>query len=134
MKVMTYWTLGLVLGAGGPLTASALAQQVTAQRPPDVPALRRPAALAVQDVPVATALLRLSESSGVIIVFSPSLVGEVAGRVTCTCASITVAEALDRILRSTDFVYSELRGQIVVTLRALPSLEPPVNAAAMSYT
>src|SRR5438034_734633 len=120
MKVATCWTLGLMLYAGGPLTGSALAQQVTAQRPSDVPALQRPAALVVDDVPVAAALQRLSESSGVIIVFSPSLVGEVARRITCHCTSITVAEALDRVLRSTNFVYTELRGQIVVTLSALP--------------
>jgi TonB-dependent starch-binding outer membrane protein SusC len=83
--------------------------------------LGQPARLRVDDVSLATGLLRLHHSSGVPLAFSPSLI-PVSPRVSCRCEQLSVGEALDRMLSGTSLVYTELAGQIVIeqSLRPFP--------------
>src|SRR5262245_19597140 len=75
--------------------------------------LSRPARLDVRSVPIATALLDLQARAGVPMIFSPS--GLDNGRqVSCKCQSLTVREALARLLRGTSFVYSQQNGSILI--------------------
>ena len=103
----------------------ALAQGTMAQAPMEMEvsrALDRPARLDLEALPLRDALTRLSETAGVAIAFSPSAVQEVATAIACSCAALTVGEALERLLVGTSFKYSELNGQVVVS-RA-PEREP----------
>jgi TonB-linked SusC/RagA family outer membrane protein len=78
------------------------------------PALQRASGLVVRDVSLGKALGELTATSGVAIAYSPSLVSSVRQAVSCNCANITVGDALELILRSTGFVFTELRGQVLI--------------------
>jgi TonB-dependent starch-binding outer membrane protein SusC len=78
------------------------------------PLLETPAGLIVQDVTLDAALIRLTETSGVIVVFSPSLLRADFRMVTCDCARMSVGEALDHLLAGTRFAYAEMDGQIAL--------------------
>jgi len=85
------------------------------------------ARLEVRDLTVAAALVRLHESSGVPISFSPTMF-PAAHRVSCRCQAVTVAQALDSVLKGLPFTHWVQGGQIVVV--PLPRLrsdrqEPP---------
>ncbi|MEX0744323.1 MAG: SusC/RagA family TonB-linked outer membrane protein [Phycisphaeraceae bacterium] len=75
--------------------------------------LTSPARLQVQQVSLATALAALQERSGVHLAFSPTLLpGSV--RVSCACQTITVEQALLRLLAPTDFRFTDLGSQILI--------------------
>src|SRR5205814_2212507 len=88
--------------------------------PPPASVLARRTDLRVHDVDLPTALTRLAERSGVPAAFSPSLAWAVGGHVSCDCVDLSVREALDQLLSSTEFGYSEQKGQVVVFLRPSP--------------
>jgi len=86
--------------------------------------LEQPAHLSITDANLATALSLLHMSAGVPIVFSETFIPERA-RVSCECESMTVGEALDRLLAETNLQYAELRSQVLIEPReTLESLEP----------
>lgn len=103
--------------------------------------LDRPARLAVRDLPLALALHRLAEASGVVIAFSPSLVSAGGARVDCDCTDASVGVALERILESTPFhfremlnevlVYEDLRGRHNGDLHLEGRLRPEVRQTSM---
>ncbi|HUG41260.1 MAG TPA: TonB-dependent receptor plug domain-containing protein [Longimicrobiales bacterium] len=90
------------------------------------PLLERPAELSVRDVTLDAALVRLTETSGVIVVFSPSLLRADYRTVTCDCERATVGEALDRLLAGTRFAHTEIGGQIALIPRPM-SLRPALS-------
>jgi outer membrane receptor protein involved in Fe transport len=75
--------------------------------------LERPARLAVEGVALPHGLQELQSRSGVSLAFSPSML-PVEPRVSCACASLTVGEALDRLLAHTPFRYTEVGNHIVI--------------------
>lgn len=75
--------------------------------------LLRPARLFAENLPLSTALLQLRQRSGVDLAYSSRLI-PAALRVSCNCATVTVGEALDRLLAGTRLDYSELNGQIII--------------------
>ncbi len=75
--------------------------------------LTRPARLDVRDVTLETGLNQLSQRSAVPIAFSPDLARAVFP-VSCSCADVTVGEALDSLLGTTSLEYREMRNRIVV--------------------
>ena len=91
-------------------------------------ALDRPALLSIRNVPLAEALNRLSESSGVPVAFSPSDIAEEKIRVSCDCSTLLVRQALDRLLASVPFVYSEARSQVIVFPRPVEPMRTPVGS------
>lgn len=79
----------ILLVLAGPATTSAQS------------ALDRRAGLSVRAVPLTDALRQLQRSAGIALAYSPDLLPE--GRiVSCDCSSLTVGEALERLLRDTD--------------------------------
>jgi len=95
--------------------------------------LDRPARLQLVDKGIRDALAALRESSGVRLVYSPSILPG-AARVTCTCLEANVREALDRILAGTGFHWHEVGRYVLIERRdeakAAPSIEarPPRSA------
>lgn len=89
--------------------------------------LERPARLTLRDASLATALTRLSESSGVLISFSPSLLTDHDRKVGCWCEENTVSEALDRLLAGTEFHYSVVSGQVILTPDPGPDIEADIE-------
>lgn len=79
----------------------------------DAEVLRSPAGLEVEGVSLLEALEALHESSGVPIVYSPSLI-PASREVTCRCAEISIGEALVRLLRGTGSEAVASDGQIIV--------------------
>ena len=112
------------------------AQIILASATPAVPGaqtlLDLPARLDVRDVSLTVALTRLSAQSGVPVGFSPSLLRSDGRTVQCTCAAVTVAEALNRLLNGLPVRYLERDNQIVVvpTAGALVPEVPPAAAPA----
>ena len=84
--------------------------------------LAQPARLEVRDVSLTDALTRLSRESGVTVGFSPSLLRADTRTVACACAALTVAEALDQLLRGVPVRYEERDGQVLL----IPVTAPPV--------
>jgi len=77
------------------------------------PPLQRPARLVVSGMPLNEALGELHRTSGVLLLFSPTLIGP-ESRVSCPCASSTVAQALNEILQGTSLDYQEMGDDIVI--------------------
>jgi len=77
--------------------------------------LERPALLEVRGVSITEALTNLSEQSGVVVAFSPTLLAADGRRVDCRCRDVSVAEALDVVLSGTTFRYAVRDGQVIVT-------------------
>src|SRR5439155_18183940 len=75
--------------------------------------LSRAARLAVEDMSLLDALTQLYETSGVPISFSPSRLPR-DRRVSCRCETVSVADALDRLLEGTVFRYREIGGLVLV--------------------
>ena len=96
--------------------------------------LEQPARLEVKEASVAQALTTLRRTSGVNIVFSPTLLPRDT-RVNCECTASTVEEALNTILRSTGFEHFEMPLQIVIRARPVSRPQPPlVPAGGLSIT
>jgi TonB-linked SusC/RagA family outer membrane protein len=83
--------------------------------------LERRAYLDVEHLELGAALQLIYHRAGVPLLFSPSLLPK-GHRITCKCATATVADALDRMLDGTGLRYVELSGQIVI------EAAPPVRA------
>jgi TonB-linked SusC/RagA family outer membrane protein len=75
--------------------------------------LKLPARLKVEHAPLAAALAQLTETSGALVSFSPSLLPAGAA-VDCDCAGMTVGDALTHLLRGTTLWFSELQGQVII--------------------
>lgn len=123
MNVRALDRITLLVVVSCSMSAPLLAQSPVAQAPADesrpaVPALERPAKLEVELLPLGTALTRLSKTSGVGIAFSPSIMEQEQGTVSCSCMAMSVRHALQELLNATAFSYSEFNGQVVV-FRAL---------------
>lgn len=101
------------------------------------------ARLEIREEELETALGRLHRSSGVRLLFSPSLI-PTGHRVDCTCMDISVGEALGRMLKGTGLVYEdyagaiivapptprEMRSQLAATLAQSIVFEPPTGSIA----
>jgi TonB-dependent SusC/RagA subfamily outer membrane receptor len=96
---------------GGSIRQTVAVREDIARSP--VSSLERPARLTVHDVPLETALIRLYESSGVPVTFSPSRLPR-DHRVSCKCESLLVKGALELLLQGTPFRYRAIEGNIVV--------------------
>lgn len=91
--------IALAIGIAGALGGVA---QASAQATGTL--LDRPARLDVRDVPLEKALVLLQRASGVSLAYSPDLLPE-EHRVSCPCKGMTVAQALDRVLKGTGLRY-----------------------------
>lgn len=125
----------LILILASSLATPALAQRTIARAATergDGSPLDRPARLDAGALPLQDALTRLSETSGVTIAFSPSAIQEVNRVVGCSCAPVTVGEALERLLAGTSFEHSEFNGQVIVFRPAAadPGLIAPTVATS----
>jgi TonB-linked SusC/RagA family outer membrane protein len=100
-----------------------------AGRPVPSQLLTRQARLSVREVPLAEALVKLSETSSVPISFSPSQLPR-NRIVSCDCESVSVGGALAKILAETPFVYREVAEVVVVQAGAEPPVRfaPPIEA------
>jgi TonB-dependent starch-binding outer membrane protein SusC len=87
--------------------------------------LDRQARLEVDRVPLTVALDLLVHSAGVPLLFSPTMVP--ARLVSCSCATSTVREALERITTGTGLQFRESNGHVLVYPRehSLPDLRRP---------
>jgi len=112
--------LALALGMAAPAAAQLQVSMASASL------LDRPARIALDNVTLPAALMELQRNSGVPLAYSPSLL-ETEGRTSCSCTTLSVGEALDRILTGTRFRYEDLGGQILIERRAGPQLQ---NATA----
>lgn len=74
--------------------------------------LDKPARLVVDDQPLAVALNELQAASGVRLAYSPDLVP--GSRVACSCETVTVGEALERLLGDADLRVVARSGQILI--------------------
>lgn len=83
--------------------------------------LATPSRLTVEQLPLADALARLSERSGVQIAFSPSLLPP-GHLVACACDTLNIALALDELLDGTELGYVELGTQVIVVPLAPPDV------------
>lgn len=96
--------------------------------------LERRARLEVRDISLEQALVELYERSGVPVSFSPSLLPKKA-RVSCACGSVTVREALNRLLEDTGLHYREIAAVVlIVDVSAQPEVtrdQPPVRYAGL---
>src|SRR5262245_14020726 len=81
------------------------------------PVLDRPARLVIERAQLVDALTHLGESSGVQLVFSPSLIGGGGEPVSCGCRSVTLAKALDRLLAGRQLRYAVVDGYVVIVPR-----------------
>ncbi len=75
--------------------------------------LDRPARLEVHDVSLGTALKALTERSGVLLAYSPSLL-PLDKKVSCRCAAVTMRVALQTLLSPTGFAAKEAVGQVMI--------------------
>ncbi len=117
--------LVLIIATGSSAAAQTgrmLVMQADASEPV-VPALRQPAHLVVEEVPISTALTKLYEQSGVPVTFSPSLL-PADRRVSCACDTVTVEEALNRLLAGTLLRYREIDRHILVFDPLVPRSGP----------
>lgn len=111
MQRITRLTLALALL----LAPAAAASQVARAEPPAQDSgslLDRPADLDVRGEGLIAALTRLESTSGVALVYSPSLLPRDA--VTCVCRDSTVGGALEVLLASSGFVPRQVDGQVLV--------------------
>ncbi len=93
--------------------------------------LSRPARLLVAEVPLVKALERLADISGARLVFSPTLLAGYARLVSCVCESVSVGEALDRLLDERLFRSAVLEdGYIVIVPRVEARLQLAAGEAA----
>jgi len=95
--------------------------------------LNRPAKLRIEEMQLMAALNKLSESSGVSILFSPNFIP--ALEVGCDCTTMSLREALSQLLRGTDLGYTSVGPQIVVApleTRSGPTLQPPPDAGLLA--
>jgi TonB-linked SusC/RagA family outer membrane protein len=75
--------------------------------------LGRPSNLRIEAAQLGAALEELTRTSGVALAFSPSLLpGDL--RVSCSCVSNSVAEALNTLLQGSGFDYREGDGQVIL--------------------
>lgn len=100
VPVVALLVLG-ILGGSGPTAAQTL--------------LDRPARLVTGPVQLAEALRLLQERSAVGLVFSPDLLPDV--KVSCSCRTETVRQALETLLRGTGLTFTETRSQVLIVPR-----------------
>jgi hypothetical protein len=119
------------------LDISLEAEEIAAHATSGQGLLKRPANLIINGVPLYTALTDLQRRSGVSLVYSPSRL-PLRRPVTCECYSLSVAEALDRMLAGTDLTYSVINEHILLHVdsgagrQTPPEIAPPVFLAYAS--
>ncbi|HEY2165409.1 MAG TPA: STN domain-containing protein, partial [Gemmatimonadaceae bacterium] len=74
--------------------------------------LDRPAHLDVENIWLSTALRELADHARIALVYSPSLVPDLA--VTCRCGASTTREALATLLDKTNLTFRESGGQVML--------------------
>jgi TonB-linked SusC/RagA family outer membrane protein len=128
---------GLVLTApllyAGPVAAQRIASagsvRLTSDEggaPPAPSLLGRAANLDATRESLKGALVRLQQTSGVAVAFSPTRLPDTL-RVTCHCARFTVGEALERMLEGLPFTYREVGD--LVTVEPIGTSAAPSRAA-----
>lgn len=100
--------------------------------------LDRRAELMVRGVTLEKALTRLTETSGVIVAFSPSLLHAGAVAVTCDCKRLSVRHALDRLLVGTNFRFAVMDGHVALVPKPMASpvvseMEEPARATFVAH-
>lgn len=90
--------------------------------------LERPANLTIEEAALPDALNTLARAAEVTLAFSPSEVSREARIVSCECATATIGEALDRMLRYTFFDYAEVHGQVVIYSPGSEMRAPSISA------
>ena len=104
------------------LLSCSVAPGISAQQQ-EIDLLQRPARLVENDVSLGRALQRLGANSGVQIAYSSDLIAG-TGTVSCSCADVTVGQALDSLLSGTGLRYEETRGRVVVRPEARRTMVP----------
>lgn len=122
-------TAAVALGAALPAGAQMPAQISLAPES----LLDRPARVALTNVSLPQGLMALQQQSGVPLAYSPSLL-ETEGRISCECTTLTVRQALERMLAGTRYRYEDIGGQILIERRAAPQVEPASHGAASFIT
>lgn len=133
----------------GVLATVAFAAGATAQSPDllatrsDLPGkgrsvLTQPSRLTVTESTLESALIQLYRSSGVPVSFSPTRISAMPP-VSCDCASLTVQEALDRLLaRLPGLRFREVEGQVLVyetrARNGRPADPSRIRLASQGYT
>ena len=105
-------TAAVALGAALPAGAQMPAQISLAPES----LLDRPARVALTNVSLPQGLMALQQQSGVPLAYSPSLL-ETEGRISCECTTLTVRQALERMLTGTRYRYEDIGGQILIERR-----------------
>jgi TonB-dependent SusC/RagA subfamily outer membrane receptor len=118
MKAALKWmcVLTILLAGVSPVPAEAIDLPKDQYRTVDaggLSLLATPARLMVHDVPLVQGLVQLHRSSGVNLVFSPSMLP--SNVVTCRCEKVTVGKALEEMLSGIRIRYFERDGHVVVT-------------------
>lgn len=120
--IMRLLPTGVLLGAlaGAPFIAGAQDTRVASSEielqqvaQGSVPNLEEPAGIEIHDATPRDALSRLRDRTALVILFSPSLLPDDV-RVSCDCRELTVRDALERILKDTDFTFTVVRGHVLV--------------------
>ncbi len=116
MRVFVRTVVALVLGAC-PMALAEAQQRIADAGGKEAAArlLEMPAQLDVRNITLTAALTQLSEASGVVVAFSPTLLNSDHRRVDCACRELTVSQALDRLLSGLGFRYSVRDGQVILT-------------------
>jgi TonB-dependent SusC/RagA subfamily outer membrane receptor len=135
MSTVPSWTRALAFLVLGAAPAPVLAElgETAVHQHRGTAALRfslldSPARLSIRNVPLARGLEQLHETSGVNLVFSPSLLPK-SRTVTCRCETVSVGKALDEMLAGIRVRYFEQDGHVVVS----PPLDPQLSTVSAAF-
>lgn len=95
--------------------------------------LDRPARIDLENVTLPYALLELQRGSGVPLIYSPSLL-ESEGPISCECVTLTVRQALERMLTGTRFRFEDVGSQILIERRAAARIDRRMESSAPLVT
>jgi len=113
-KHLTLLVLAWTLGGTEGLAQTHLATEKSRPLPKGEPPLQRRAGIILRGVSLPTAFSELTKRSGVPIAFSPSAFSNGVRLISCDCLTVSVREALDRLLAGTSFRWLEINGQVTV--------------------
>lgn len=115
-------------------TAQAQETRIATQSPQRAAAslLEKRVSLELQRVPMATALMRLHQASGVPISFSPTMLPR-DRQVSCPCHDVTLETALAHVLGGSGFDFIELTDQIVIVTRGREQPAPRLARSTRAW-
>jgi TonB-linked SusC/RagA family outer membrane protein len=119
--------LGIVLSIPPRIVSGAVLHEHTVAQGQLGGVLDRPARLDIRDVALVRALQELADHARVALVYSPSLVPDLT--VSCSCATATTREALERLLAKTPLTFREAGGQVMLVPAPLQRFEPSLTPA-----